>query len=113
MQSLMLTGATSCTLSLANLPDRLYIYTRGTAAEKILATDIWLAVTVTSGHLDGADVAGAQAETSLFTNGPAIGGLEQFVTEGASVPDATWAFIITGVKAVVGQRWLIIRYTIT
>ena len=77
MQSLVLTATTSCTLTLANLPDRLHIYTRGTAAGKILATDISLAVTVTSGHLDGADVAVAQADSSLFTDGPAIGGLQQ------------------------------------
>ena len=113
MQSIVLTGATSCTLTLANLPDRLPLYTRGTAAGKIVATDISLAVTVTSRHLDGADVTVAQADGSSFTDGPAIGDLQQFVREGASVPAATSAFIINNVKAVVGQMWLMIRYTIT
>jgi hypothetical protein len=112
MQSPVPTGATSRTLTLPNLQDRLPIYTRNTPAGKIVATDISLAVHVSSGQLNAGDVTLAQANGSAFADGPAIGGLQQFVIQGAATPVATWVFTVNNVTAVVDQLWLMIRYTL-
>ena len=112
MQSAIPTGTTSRTLTLANLTERLPVYTRSTPAGKIIATDISLFVHVTSGVLNASDVTLAQDQNSSFSGGPAVGDLQQLALEGVSVPISTWVFTINNVTAVLDQMWLMIRYTL-
>jgi hypothetical protein len=91
------------------LVDRLPVFTKGRAANKIQATDVYL-FTPSALSSSVLKIAAASGDMS-FTDGVAIGGLKSYVShDGGQI--SGWQLQVSDLTTPLDKFWMIVRYTL-
>ena len=96
---------------LDNIFERLPIFTKGRAAEKIQATDVYL---FTTAALKSDKLVLTQAANDQdFQDGVTVGAMKSFVINGMdNLPMTSWQLKIKDLTTKVDNLWLVVRYVL-
>jgi hypothetical protein len=105
------TGPTVRTVAMKGLVDRLPAYTKGRAANKVLATDVFLLLSPSPNWVSQATMLTPDGSNPPFTGGDVVGQTVLWKANGAITPIADWTVQLSGSGSVaLTKGYVIVRY---
>nr|WP_295672861.1 neuraminidase-like domain-containing protein [uncultured Mucilaginibacter sp.] len=97
-------------LMLTNIIDRLPVYTKGTAPNKIIAQDVY-ALTEAQLAATAIDIV-QNGNDNIFGNGVSFKPMNTFSLTGVGIPMQDWKLVISDTATPIDNMWLVVRYTL-